>query len=546
MRVLIQMRHNPEIAEASMGMNMVPYYLPISSEGFSFDANYMPVQLPDKQPREAVGAMEVGRLYRFDTQPEVSTYLVRGEVESEDALARLMDAVERDDDGVGVFADPQIEPIIVCGGSPPVGNDQTVENLLKVLQLHAKGMDGSNVMVAIVDTGINLAHLKSKGKTPKLDASKSWAPNPSVTPGNARVGHGTMCAFDVCIAAPNCTLLDYALLQSTRSGGSKMDGFLSDAIRAFSQLRDLLSAAPEPKPALVVNNSWGMYHPSWDFPVGHPGNYSDNPHHPFNITVESLEDAGADILFAAGNCGADCPDPRCKGVTNRPIYGANSHSSVLCIAGIDINKSRVGYSSQGPGRLDSKKPDLCAYTHFSGSEAFGAGSPDSGTSAACPVAAGVVAAIRSFKSPTDLPPTQLRELLRRTTEDLGATGFDYNHGYGAIDVASILGALDRLDIQELPIGGKLSGRLNKTNDSTLFRISVDKPIILKLDGPSGVDFDVYLRREAKPTPREFDYRGYTSSADEEVHLTAVDPGEYLILVDSYRGAGEFTLQAGVL
>lgn len=546
MRVLIQMRHSPEIHDASMGMNMVPYSLPISSAAFSLDTNYMPVQLPNKQPRESVGATEVGRLFDFDAQPEVSTYLVRGEVENEFALRALMLAVEGHDDGVGVFADPQIEPCIVCGGDAPVGNDQNVENLLKVLQLHAKGMDGSDVMVAIVDTGINLAHLKSKGKTPNFDASKSWTPNPSITPGNAPVNHGTMCAFDVCIAAPNCTLLDYALLQSTRSGGSRMDGFLSDAIKAFSQLRDMLSAAPEPKPALVVNNSWGMFHPSWDFPPGHPSNYSNNPMHPFNIAVESLEDAGADILFAAGNCGADCPDGRCRGVTNMAIYGANSHPSVLCIAGVDIHKSRVGYSSQGPGRLDSKKPDLCAYTHFLGSEAFGAGSPDSGTSAACPVAAGVVAAIRSFKSPTDLPPAQLRELLRRTTEDLGATGFDYNHGFGLINVAAILGALDRLDIQELPVGGSLSGRLNKTDDSALFRITVDKPIVLKLDGPSGADFDVYLRREAKPTPREFDYRGYTNSADEEVHLSAVDPGEYLILVDSYRGAGEFTLQAGVL
>jgi hypothetical protein len=41
------------------------------------------------------------------------------------------------------------------------------------------------------------------------------------------------------------------------------------------------------------------------------------------------------------------------------------------------------------------KPDITGYTHFLGSEAFGAGSPDAGTSAACPVAAGCAAALRT-------------------------------------------------------------------------------------------------------------------------------------------------------
>ena len=50
----------------------------------------------------------------------------------------------------------------------------------------------------------------------------------------------------------------------------------------------------------------------------------------------------------------------------------------------------------GPGTLISNKPDLAAYTHFLGSQVFGSGQPDSGTSAACPVMAGVVAALRSM------------------------------------------------------------------------------------------------------------------------------------------------------
>ncbi|MEO8179568.1 MAG: S8 family serine peptidase [Deltaproteobacteria bacterium] len=190
--------------------------------------------------------------------------------------------------------------------------------------------------------------------------------------------------------------------------------------------------------SLVVNNSWGMFHPSWDYPVGHPGNYSDNPNHPFNRIVTALERAGADILFAAGNCGADCADGRCQGFVDRPIYGANSHPRVLSVAGVDVSKQRVGYSSIGPGRLVRRKPDLCGFTHFAGSGVYAA---DGGTSAATPVVAGVVAALRSrFPFQRHLPrtsPSNVRNLLRKTAEDVEIPGYDFKTGYGIVNGRAI-------------------------------------------------------------------------------------------------------------
>jgi subtilisin family serine protease len=217
-----------------------------------------------------------------------------------------------------------------------------------------------------------------------------------------------------------------------------MTGLLSDAVLAYSKLLQVLTAMPAATRAMVVTNSWGMFSPQWDFPPGAPGNYSDNPSHPFNIIVASLEDAGADILFAAGNCGRDCPDGRCQFGAAPPISGANSHPRVLSIAGVDVKKARVGYSSQGPGRLDKNKPDLAAYTHFVGSGVY---PEDGGTSAACPVAAGVVAAVRSKRSATSLSPAALRSLIMKTAQDLGPKGFDYDYGWGVIDTAALLAAL---------------------------------------------------------------------------------------------------------
>jgi subtilisin family serine protease len=303
-----------------------------------------------------------------------------------------------------------------------MGTDTDVERLLCVPRLKECGMDGSGVLVAIVDTGVNVSYLNSHGKNPTFDATRSWTPVAGLVPGSLPVDHGTMCAFDACIAAPNCTLLDIALLQSGRPGRTILEGFLSDAVLAYRHLLDIMLAPKRPgeSRSMVVNNSWGMFDPSWDFPVGDPGNYSDNPNHPFNRIVGALECAGADILFAAGNCGANCPDGRCQGVTANAIYGANSHPLVLSIAGVDTSKARVGYSSIGPGRLTQQKPDLSSYTHFKGSGVYAA---DGGTSAATPVASGVVAALRS-ELPYDasLPqtsPAAIRNMLIKTAEDAG-------------------------------------------------------------------------------------------------------------------------------
>jgi subtilisin family serine protease len=243
-----------------------------------------------------------------------------------------------------------------------------------------------------------------------------------------------MCAFDLGIAAPRARLLDHAILTSATS----MAGVLSDAVVAFSRLLQIARSGARPK-ALVVTNSWGLFDPRTDFPVGHPGNYSDNASHPFNVIVASLENAGADILFAAGNCGRDCPDMRCN-FTSRPICGANSHPRVLSVAGIDVKLRRVGYSSQGPGRLSPQKPDIAAYTHFRGS-GVEAGHPDTGTSAACPVAAGVVAAVRSKYGPSTVSPEQLRSLIFKTSHDLGKHGWDNDFGWGAIDPTALVAAL---------------------------------------------------------------------------------------------------------
>jgi subtilisin family serine protease len=380
-------------------------------------------------------------------QPDTSErFAVRAFVEVESP-----DQIPAEVDGHPMFADPEITPLITCGGTPPVGTAATVATKLKVSTLATKGLTGDGVAVAIMDTGINLAHLTAKlGFTPKLDVTNSWRPPGSTTaPGTHPVGHGTMCAYDVMISAPKATLLDFPILASSAPGGAVTGRTLSVALLGFAQLIAFWGVAFAPGGsmlyrALVSNNSWGVFHPSWDFPAGHPGRYIDNPNHPFNIIVNTLVRARADILFAAGNCGSQCADGRCQGRTTQTIMGASALPSVLTLAGCDTNDQRVGYSSQGPSiaGMFQHKPDVTAYTHFKGSEAFGANSPDSGTSAACPVASGVVAALRTKVSVQTTPPNLLFDRIRGHAHHAGAgTGWNGDYGFGIIDPVATATAL---------------------------------------------------------------------------------------------------------
>ena len=445
MRVLIQLRTTPQARAAMAAGETMPATATDAAAlvpaGLVLDAGFDPVELPGVQLEDGDSRqLAMSAPLEFSSEGEGVTQLVRGTIPDDDLQGEVISQAIAHPGVVGVFSDPVIENNLTCIGDSPVGTSTKVGQLLDVTALTNAGMTGQGVHLAIVDTGMNVAYLRAKGQPAKLGAGKHWTPTGVPTrPGQHAVDHGTMCAFDAGIAAPKATFLDHAVLLSQRQGPTVMAGLLSDAVRSYSKLRRVLDAMPANRKALVVSNSWGMFDPAWDFPVGHPGNYSDNPRHPFNVIVASLESAGADILFAAGNCGRDCQDGRCN-FRRRPICGANSHGRVLSVAGIDTRRKRVGYSSQGPGRLTSRKPDLAIYTHFKGSEVY-APDPDGGTSAACPTLAGLVAAVRTKYSATRLKPRSLRALLFKTADDLGGVGFDYNHGWGTPKTAALLNGL---------------------------------------------------------------------------------------------------------
>jgi subtilisin family serine protease len=443
MKVLVQLQASAvDSSAADMTSGLTSQWKDLISAlpEIALDPNYLAEFHAEVQTSSqfAVAGMGNVQTHREEDHPMESVVLVRGDLPDDPVeMEETLELIRSTEQVVEVFSDPTIETGFLCANDPAQGTDADVAALLGSADLLANGLDGSGVSVAVVDTGINIAHLQTKGRQNALEVAESWNPRGVTTaPGQHPVNHGTMCAFDVGIVAPLATLLDHSVLLSRAPGG--MAGLLSDAVLSYSSLlQTLLQQSPQDR-RLVISNSWGMYSPRWDFPVGQPGNYSHSVVHPFFLVTNALIGAGADVLFASGNCGAECPDGRCGFGAGESICGANSYPNVLSVAGVSTTKERVGYSSQGPGVLSARKPDLAGYTHFAGS---GVWPVDSGTSAACPVLAGYVAAIRTRYSSGELSPIELQTILYKTAEDLGTTGFDFDCGWGVPDAGALLAKL---------------------------------------------------------------------------------------------------------
>jgi Bacterial pre-peptidase C-terminal domain len=98
---------------------------------------------------------------------------------------------------------------------------------------------------------------------------------------------------------------------------------------------------------------------------------------------------------------------------------------------------------------------------------------------------------------------------------------------------------------EVYLNMSLGGSLDSTGDSILYRIDnvpANTFVEISLDGPSGADFDLYIRAGSEPTLSAYDDRGYTGTSDENVRITSgAYPMDVFVLVRSYRGTGGFAL-----
>jgi subtilisin family serine protease len=125
------------------------------------------------------------------------------------------------------------------------------------------------------------------------------------------------------------------------------------------------------------------------------------------------------------------------------INGANSLGEVLTVGAVRTDRLWLGYSGQGPGiaGMAQEKPDLCAPSQFANEDNVG---PNTGTSAACGLAAGAVALLRTKWRPSAVGSAALRAVLRQeAVQPEGPAGWRDRTGHGILNLAATADRLNR-------------------------------------------------------------------------------------------------------
>lgn len=302
---------------------------------------------------------------------------------------------------------------------PPPG---ALEDLARLSLLRELRLYGQGVAVAVVDDGIyresveiklRAASLMNHGAFPRFDVEQSRVMGTVEPFSRMRRSHGSMCAYDACLAAPGCTLLDFPILAPRPVGARR----LHDILAAYRRVVDLLRVGAFRH--VVVINAWQAL----------PGDAcgglaTDAPGHPLYQALSELDAAGADVLFAA-------PDHHA-----RQIHGPALHPQVLTVTAVKLDGTPFESSVARLGPDGSNKPDVSNYQGFAGYQLF-QNQCDYGTSAATALMGGLVAAIRSAPQARAKPPGELRRLFRQSATRRPASA----SSPGIADVADVLNEL---------------------------------------------------------------------------------------------------------
>jgi len=97
-------------------------------------------------------------------------------------------------------------------------------------------------------------------------------------------------------------------------------------------------------------------------------------------------------------------------------------------------------------------------------------------------------------------------------------------------------------VKTLVIGADDSNSLMQAHDKDVYEFEIPQSYSVLIDGPDDADFDLYLRKNEPPTTEEYDYVGYSSSADEKINFTAVSGEKYYAMVRSYSGSGDYRIR----
>lgn len=247
--------------------------------------------------------------------------------------------------------------------------------------------------------------------------------------------HGHMVVRNILSLAPNARIWDVPLIPRRIDN---VNAYLVDAAFAYFLILLWLGLVDDGSEDWIVVNAWAIFDRGSEVPLGH---YTTDPTHPVNWLVRALA-ARADVVFGAGNSGQFCPDRRSGAYDRGPgqsIWGANALEEVYCIGATRSDGYWVGTASQGPGPAAlsaaggvNEKPDVCAPSWFT--EPSDPTLNNSGTSAACALATGILAALRSNPKwrQAPVPPAAMKQRVRETALPILQQQWNSRLGTGVI------------------------------------------------------------------------------------------------------------------
>ncbi len=344
-----------------------------------------------------------------------------------------------------LIADPRVTQVrldqVLSAPTPMAGLTAPVEwnvNAVGAPALWGQGFNGSGSVVAVIDSGVDVAH-------PDLAASYRGGSNSWFDPYGQhatpydRLGHGTQ-ALGL-ITGGSLSGAAIGVAPGARWIAAKIFDDAGHASESAIHLAFQWALDPDGNPATddapdVVTNSWDIA--------------SENVcNSAFQADIDALRAADISVVYSAGNYG---PNPATS------VSPANN-ARVVSVGSVDASNLVSPFSSRGPSACDgSVFPKVVAPgdglqttdLSFGGMPLF---VQVSGTSYSAPEVAGVLALLRAAV-PTATA-AEVEAALAATARDLGAAGPDADTGYGLVDAAAAYTSVSRPvddDADGYPIG----------------------------------------------------------------------------------------------
>ena len=316
-------------------------------------------------------------------------------------------------------------------------------------EVWALGHTGRGVVVASMDTGVDLAHPDLRRKW--RGGANSWFdPHGEEAAPYDALGHGTQ-AMGVIAGGSGLGVAPDARWIAVKLYNADDRARMSDIHLAFQWLMD-----PDGDPATIdapdiVNASWSL-----------TGRGAGACILEFSDDIRALRSAGIAVVFAAGN---DGPSPR---TSNSP----GNNPGVLSVGAVDRDLDVARQTSRGPSACDGAVfPRLVAPgVNVRTTDVSHGGLPSyamvSGSSLAAPHVAGVLALLAGAFPAASV--AELETALVRAARDLGDAGSDNHYGHGLVDALAAFNAL-RDDRRSAPNGTTVLGGLAD-------RLSMSRPL----------------------------------------------------------------------